>query len=109
MPRTNIRRMRPTEVALVVKMLEHDHDDVEQLAKNILGAINRKRAEEPLFVRVVKDGTGYLFYGPYASADSARLDNASTGTGLGGLMRVYSLIPPFGQPINELEDERREI
>lgn len=110
MARSNVRRLRPTEARAVLRMLEDDHDDVEELAKNIVRMLNRMRAAEPTFVRVVRHGTGYLMYGPYASASDARSDDLSNGPAKAvdpDDIRVYSLIPPFNQPMQELDDLER--
>lgn len=92
-------------------MLESDHDDVEELAKNVVRMLNRMRAEEPVFVRVVRHGTGYLMYGPYQTADDARSDDLSCGPSKApdpDDIRVYSLVPPWGQPMQELDERERE-
>ena len=110
MPKSNIRRLRPTEYRAVVAMLEQDSDDVDELAKNIVRRLNRLRAEEAVWVRVVKHGTGVLAYGPYNTGEEARTDDQSWGPAKNneGQMMVLSLIPPFGQPLAELDDRERE-
>ena len=110
MPRSNVRRLRPTEYRAVVAMLEEDSDDVDELAKNIVRMLNRLRATEPQWIRAVKHGTGVLVYGPYQKPEDARTDDASWGPAKDneGQMMVLSLIPPFGQPMDELDDKERE-
>lgn len=108
MARTNLRRLRPKEVALVAELLSEEHDDVEELARAIVRAINRYRMEEPTFVRVVrKDGdTGAVFYGPYQSFKDAFEDTMSCGAGKPDTtyqMFVASLVPPFGQPLSDVD------
>lgn len=108
----HIRRLRPTEYRMVLRLLESDADDVEELAKNIVRALNRMRAGEQTWVRVVRDGTGYLMYGPYASAEEARGDDRSVGTRpvSSSDIRCYSLHAPWGQALQEIDDrERGEI
>jgi len=102
--RTNVRRIRPKEVSAVADLLMAEHEDVEELAKEICRKINEMRAEEPVWVRGVRDGTGTVLYGPYRSADDARGDSASVGTMKGPegpQVALWSLVPPFGQADSE--------
>jgi hypothetical protein len=111
MPRSNVRRLRPKEYKAVLAMLESDHDDVEELAKNVVRMLNRMRAEEPVWVRVVRDGTGYVMYGPYQTAEEARGDDLSVGASKAVSpedIRVFSLVPPWGQPMQELDEREME-
>ena len=80
-------------------LLTEEHEDVEELAKEVCRLINRMRATEPYWVRVVRHGTGYLMYGPYQTAEAARADDVSRGPGKDEdvEVRLWSLIPPFGQ------------
>lgn len=105
MARSNVRRLRPKEVEAVAEMLVEEHEDVEELAKNICRRINRMRSEEPVWVRVVRHGTGYLMYGPYQTAEAARGDDLSRGPGASTEVAVatWSLIPPYGQAEAEVE------
>lgn len=95
--RTNIRRITKAEVELIADLLVEESEDVEELAKTILRAINLHRAEEENWVRVVKYGSGYLMYGPYRNSEAARSDDQSNGPGVPGDVHLWSLIPPFGQ------------
>lgn len=106
MARTNVRRLRPTEVKAVAEALVEEHEDVEELAKDICRAINRMRATEPNWVRVVQHGSGYLMYGPYRSAEEAREDDASRGPSREEQVSVatWSLIPPYGQAEQEASE-----
>lgn len=107
----HLRRIRVAEYRAVAKMLESDHEDVVELSKNIVRMLNRMRAGETTWVRAVRDGSGYLLYGPYTSASDALGDGVSRGdlTRDTGDVRVYSLIPPFGQTAEEREDKERGI
>ena len=100
--RTNVRRITKAEVSAIADILAEESDDIEELAKTILRAINLHRSEEELWVRVVKYGVGpftYYMYGPYRSNEAARSDDQSNGPGSGTPVEVmlWSLIPPFGQ------------
>lgn len=103
MARSNVRRIRPTEVSAVAELLAEEHEDVEELAKDICRAINKMRAVEPNWVRVVQHGSGYLMYGPYRSAEEARSDDLSRGPAKVDSVAVatWSLIPPYGQTDSE--------
>lgn len=108
-PRSNVRRLRPSEWRAVLALLEQDHDDVELLAKDIVRTINRLRAVEPVWVRVVEHGSGAVLYGPYNSAEEARTDDQSWGPSkVRGRMFTASLVAPFGQPMDELDDAERQ-
>lgn len=102
--KTNVRRIRKAEVEAVAEILaavdEDSEMDVEELSKQICRAINKIRAEEPNWVRVVRHGSGYLMYGPYRSPAEARDDDSSWGPSTSmeqPEMRLWSLVPPFGQ------------
>lgn len=99
MARSNVRRLRPKEVAAVAELLVEENEDVEELAKDICRAINKMRSVEPNWVRVVQHGSGYIMYGPYRSAEEARGDDVSRGPGAGTEVTVatWSLVPPYGQ------------
>lgn len=103
MPRSNVRRLRPTEVSAVADLLAQEHDDLEELAKEVCRTINRMRAEEPHWVRVVQFGSGYLMYGPYRSAEEAREDSLSGAPDGTGEFRLWSLIPPYGQAAEQAD------
>ena len=106
----HVRRLRPNEYRAVAKMLESDHDDVVELSKNIVRMLNNMRAGEATWVRAVREGSGVLLYGPYTSAADAREDSISVGSMFQGpeYVRIYSLIPPWGQVSDEREDKERE-
>lgn len=91
-----VRRIRPTEVRAVLRLLEADHEDVEALAADIVRTINQMRADQPVWVRAVRDGTGYLLFGPYSSAEQARGDIHAVGTRGTAFddVRLYRLLPP---------------
>ena len=91
--RTNVRRITKAEVSAIADILAEESDDIEELAKTILRAINLHRAEEENWVKVVKHGTDYFMYGPYRTAEAARSDESC----MSGESRNWSLIPPFGQ------------
>lgn len=94
-----IRRVRVAEVRAVLALLEADSDDVEELAREIVRTINRLRAAEPVWVRVVRVGTGYVLYGPYGAAEAARKDRQSVGPSLDVTaddIRLFRLVPPWG-------------
>lgn len=97
--RTNVRRITKAEVSAIADILAEESDDIEELAKTILRAINLHRAEEENWVRVVKWDTGYLCYGPYRSSEAARGDDLSCGPSKDEAVefRLWSLVPPFGQ------------
>ena len=95
--RTNVRRITKAEVSAIADILAEESDDIEELAKTILRAINLHRAEEENWVRVVKWGSAYVMYGPYRSSEAARSDIQSVGPGGSTEVRLWSLIPPFGQ------------
>lgn len=107
----HVRRIRPTEYRAVAKMLESDHEDVVELSKNIVRMLNNMRSAEATWVRAVRDGSGYLLFGPYTSAADALGDSVSRGslTRDAGDVRVYSLIPPWGQTAEEREDRERDV
>lgn len=91
------RPIRRREVQTVLAYLESDAEDAEELAREIVRAINRMRAAEAVWVRVVRDGTGYVLYGPYASPEAARRDKFSLGTRLevtANDIRLFRLVPP---------------
>lgn len=97
MARHAVRAIRPKEVVLVSDLLAAEHPDADALARAILRAINVYRAGEPTWVRVVRDGSAAVFYGPYPSAEAARTDHLSAGTLLHGTgpMFVVALVPPY--------------
>ena len=108
MIRNNLRRIRPKEVRLIADILAEPADDVEELAKAVLRALNQYRASEPLFVRAVKDGTATILYGPYPDPISASTDDQSNGTLKSRsyveavrYMKVVPLHGPYGQPVVE--------
>lgn len=80
-------------------LLAEPAEDAEELAREILRALNLYRAEEPLYVRVVVEPTGSaVVYGPYPHAVQAWEDDISGGTSRqGGKLYVFGLVPPFGQ------------
>jgi len=103
---TNLRRIRPREVALIADILVEPAEDVEELAKTILRALNSFRASEMLFVRAVKEGTTSILYGPYPTPEAARTDDLSNGTlKSGGYMKVVPLHGPYGQVLEEALEE----
>lgn len=106
----HIRRLSVKEYRAVVALLEQDHDDIVELAKNIVRMLNNMRSAESTWVRAVQEGSGALLYGPYRSAEEALTDDLSVGSMKAGPERVqiYSLIPPFGQAAEEREDRERE-
>ena len=97
--RTNVRRITKAEVSAIADILAEESDDIEELAKTILRAINLHRAEEENWVKVVKHGSSYVCYGPYRSSEAAREDDLSRGPSKDGKVefRLWSLVPPFGQ------------
>lgn len=98
--RTNVRRITKAEVSAIADILAEESDDIEALAIEILRAINKHRSEEEVWVRAVRHGSGTLLYGPYRSAEAARGDDLSRGpsaTDQAPDVRLWSLIPPFGQ------------
>jgi hypothetical protein len=100
MTRTNLRRITKAEVSAIADILAEEADDIEELAKTILRAINLHRSQEEHWVRVVRHGSGYLMYGPYRSAEAARDDHQSRGPAKSPEppdVRLWSLLPPFGQ------------
>jgi hypothetical protein len=108
MAKSNVRRLRPKEVSLVADLLAEEAESVEVLARTILRALNKYRAEEALFVRAVRrDGqVGAVVYGPYPSAKDAREDDMSCGTGKPGTeyeVGVFGLVPPYGQALSEVD------
>jgi hypothetical protein len=94
-----LRRITKAEVSAIADILAEESDDIEELAKTILRAINLHRAEEEQWVRVVKHGSGVICYGPYRSAEAARGDDLSRGPSKTEEpeVRLLSLVPPFAQ------------
>lgn len=108
MTRTNLRRLRPKEVAVIADILAEPAEDVEQLAKDVLRAINNYRASEPLFARAVKsEGTStVLLYGPYPTTEAAATDEMSAGIGPEGSTYQAAVVPlhgPYGAVTEEME------
>lgn len=109
MARTNLRRLRPKEVALVADILAEPAEDVEQLAKSVVKALNAYRASEALFARVVKsEVTGsILLYGPYPTPADALADTMSFGVDREGSEYLAMVVPlhgPYGA-VTEDHDE----
>lgn len=89
-------------------LLAEEADSVEELAKTIIRALNKYRAEEPLWIRAVRrDGqVGVVVYGPYPTAAEARGDDMSCGTGRPGTeyeVGIFSLVPPYGAPLSAVD------
>lgn len=64
--------MKPTEVRAVVKLLEAEHEDVEELAKEVLRTIDEMRSDDRLYVLHVFNATGHFeTWGPYPTAKQA--------------------------------------
>jgi hypothetical protein len=105
--RSNVRRLRPKEASLVAEMLAEEAEDIEVLAKDIVRALNKYRAEEPLFVRAVRGASGLtVLYGPYPNGKEALEDDQSCGAGREGSpyeVMIFSLVPPYGQPMWEVD------
>ena len=72
---------RKTEVALLVKLLEQDWESAEALAKALISALDKDRADRTSYVAVMQFGGGapgmtgrvwYHGFGPYPGKASAQ-------------------------------------
>ena len=68
-------RVRPTEHRAVVKLLNEPADSVEQLAADVILAIDELRTKRTDYVTVVKHAPRFVMvYGPYISIAAAKKD-----------------------------------
>jgi hypothetical protein len=70
-------RVRPRELKAVVKLLDSPAESVEQLAADVIVAIDELRAERTDYVTVVRhsvDPPFFMVYGPYITAKAAEKD-----------------------------------
>jgi hypothetical protein len=101
--RSNVRRLRPREVSLVADLLAEPADDIEELARAIIRALNDYRAREPLYARIVRIKRTTLLYGPYPSVEAAMADDASAGIGKPGQPYEVGVAPLHGAYGNQSE------
>lgn len=69
-------RIKPTEVRLVASMLEHEADSADDLAKQIIEALDAKReSDEKWVINFYEPNVKVLAnYGPYGTANAAVKD-----------------------------------
>ena len=68
--------MKPTEIRLVASMLERPADDAEDLAKQIIEALDAKRSKDDRFVAIYQwrpadEQIVTIAYGPYSTGRKA--------------------------------------
>ena len=67
-------RQRKKEMDSIVRVLESEHEDVEELASDIWRLVDNARRDREMWVVAVRmDGLNFL-YGPYESEALARKD-----------------------------------
>lgn len=69
-------QIRPTEIKAVAELLMREHDDVEQLAREVIELIDSLRAKRETFVLAEIHPTLMVAkaIGPYATENQARKD-----------------------------------
>lgn len=64
-------RIRPTEVKAIVALLNEPADDVNELAKDVIRAIDQCRYDRKEYVVTLLDGGIVSTWGPYATIKEA--------------------------------------
>lgn len=103
---------RKTEVALLVKLLEQDWESADALAKALISALDKDRADRTSYVAVMQFGgggngkpgmTGPVWYsaiGPYPGAASAkRAVLSDPGASMATVIAVIPVTSPEGLAI----------
>ena len=68
-------RIRPTEHKAIVKLLDSPADSVEELATDVIIAIDELRAKRQDFVVIAEAGPSFVMvYGPYTTRNAAEKD-----------------------------------
>lgn len=92
--------MKPTEVRAVVKLLEQEHEDVEELAKEVIKTLDVMRSDDRLYVLAVTGSGPLEVWGPYPTALQAvkGAPEAVQGRSGASYKPVYLFRPGVGDP-----------
>ena len=86
---------RPTEVKAIAELLNQPADDVNDLAKRAIHALDEMRKSRTQYaILVLHTGAGYAVYGPYDTPNQARKDVGKNiiAAGPGSKAGLYTLI-----------------
>lgn len=84
-------RTRKKELDAIVKVLEQEHEDIEELAEQVWKLIDEQRRGRDLWIVAVKMDDLTFLYGAYDSEASAKKDVESGNIKAVGLNNQYKL------------------
>lgn len=91
-------RPKPTEVKAIVKLLEEEHPDVEELAKQVIIELKERWINDDYYVVVMHDPNAKMLftYGPYSTKRQAEkelesLSSAGPLPSRGWISKLYEV------------------